>query len=371
MDLQSEASVLKECSNCTFQEYLDTRINRSIWNGTEACRPISSAFPDLIDGNHVRGIIGACYVLIWLLGVGGNALVLYMVLWRRMDFSVRTVFIVSLAFSDLLMALTSLPVTAISTFTRVWQLPGFLCYSIGLLQASSVFVSSFTLIVIAVDRYYLICYPHSVSITYQRALLAVATFWIIGVTLAIPMSIFMKMDNLEEKAGICGYACMEDWPGWLQPYGKRAYGLAVFIVQYGSPMILCSIFYVEISVHISDQFERRKQTQVVTAETADRSLQRRRRANRMMVSMVMTFVLSWLPFNMANLIRDFDLFEYILPVEYFSITFAAAHLVAMTSVLWNPLIYSFFNHQFRAAVKQILAGRSKGFNGNREKATWL
>lgn len=343
-------------------------------NETQATNSISSAFfskppphcyaiqtvaPDYVDRASVQWTFGCLYAIIWIFGIIGNLTVLYMVAERRVNFTVRTVFIVSLACSDLLMGFTSLPVTAVTIFTRIWVFTDFLCYIIGFLQAVSIFVSSFTLIFIAVDRYYLICYPHSVKITYEKARVAIVAFWSFGALLAIPMSAFQRIEELEEgNLEICGRVCVEQWPGsWT--WGRRAYGIAVLLLQYALPLILCSLLYAKISFRILKQYSGRLASQsTMSAEFATRSMLRRRRTNRMMAAMVVSFVLTWCPFNLVNLVRDFDMFEYFLHWRYFTLTFAVAHLIAMTSMICNPVIYSWFNYRFRKAVKNFLNNQS-------------
>lgn len=52
----------------------------------------------------------------------------------QVSLSVRTVFVGCLAGSDLLMCLFSLPITAISIFSRVWVFPAIFCKLIGVFQ---------------------------------------------------------------------------------------------------------------------------------------------------------------------------------------------------------------------------------------------
>ncbi len=84
-----------------------------------------------------------------------------------------------------------------------------------------------------------------------------------------------------------------------------------------------------------------------------RLLQRRNRANRMMVSMVVMFAVSWAPLNLINGIRDFNLY-HVIPQTAYSVVFAFCHCTAMTSVIVNPVAYSFYNETFRKAMIQMM-----------------
>ena len=83
-------------------------------------------------------------------------------------------------------------------------------------------------------------------------------------------------------------------------------------------------------------------------------VERRNRANRMMATMVIMFAVTWAPLNIVNNIRDFNLYQYLLPQAAYSAVFAFCHCVAMTSVIVNPIAYSFYNDTFRNAILQLL-----------------
>lgn len=311
-------------------------------NDTE-CQSLETAYPDTVDVIWVRVMFGIFYTVIWLLGVIGNSLILYMVLKKKASFTVRTVFITSLAGSDLMIAFVSLPVTAVTAFTRVWPFTEVMCRTVAFFQASSVFISSFTLTAIAVDRFYLILYPSSLYITYERARIIVFFIWVIGYGFASPLIVYMKLSPWSDK--ICGLFCDEAWP----PETKEFYGISVLILQFALPVLISSYCYASISRRLAQQIAVRKRTTILP-EAERRLINRRRRTNLMMSSMVVFFVLAWSPLNIINVIRDFELVD-LKNFELLNIVFILCHLAAMTSIVWNPIIYSFFNESFRAAIE--------------------
>ncbi|VDK48318.1 unnamed protein product [Cylicostephanus goldi] len=127
---------------------------------------------------------------------------------KRVSLSVRSVFIGCLAVSDLLMSLTSLPWTAVTIFTREWIFPKPICKLIGVFQGGSIFVSSFTLTIIALDRCLLIIRPNREFIGYNRAITIVVGIWVLGYSLALPLGIFSKAVSFDK---ICGVFCEEIW----------------------------------------------------------------------------------------------------------------------------------------------------------------
>src|SRR5690242_17582498 len=101
-----------------------------MWNySLTECLPFEESFKnDLTNKNFVRILFGVLYFSIWLFGVSGNTLVVYVAFTKRLAFNVRSVFVLTLAFADIFVGMTSLPITAITMFTREWIFPFFLCY---------------------------------------------------------------------------------------------------------------------------------------------------------------------------------------------------------------------------------------------------
>ncbi|CAI2355560.1 unnamed protein product [Caenorhabditis sp. 36 PRJEB53466] len=71
-------------------------------------------------------------------------------------------------------------------------------------------------------------------------------------------------------------------------------------------------------------------------------VERQRRTHLLLVCVVAVFAVAWLPLNVFHIFNTFEL------VNSFSVTtFSICHCLAMCSACLNPLIYAFFNHNFR------------------------
>ncbi|KAK6746496.1 hypothetical protein RB195_000019 [Necator americanus] len=319
------------------------------------CTRIQDRSFEAIDLTAVRAIFAVLYCLVWVAAIVGNVLVLYVVSFNQVSLSVRSVFIGCLAVSDLLMSLTSLPWTAVTLFTREWIFPKPICKLIGVFQGGSIFVSSFTLTIIALDRCLLITRPNREFIGYNRAIAIVVGIWVLGYSLALPTGIFSKAVSFET---ICGVFCEEIWPdtesGLISP-SRRLYGLSVLLSQFGIPALISSVCYWLISRVMSSQLERRR-GQTLLKESEEKLVNRKARANRMMIAMVLGFIFAWMPLNAINLYRDLG---SSVGSPWFSTVFALCHVLAMTSAALNPVIYSWFNPQFRSAIQSLCRGQRK------------
>ncbi|CAI4231834.1 unnamed protein product [Auanema sp. JU1783] len=324
---------------------------------TSNCTTIQESTAELIDEFTVQLIFGVLYSMVWVAGIVGNSLVLYVVSFNQVSLSVRSIFIGCLAVSDLLMSLTSLPITAITIFSRVWIFPSIFCKLIGIFQEGSIFVSSFTLTVIAIDRVLLITKPNKEIINYNRAIIVVIGIWALGYSLALPTGIH---SGEAAYPGLCGVFCEEQWPDYSEALGRsnqrRIYGLTVLVLQFGIPALISSICYYIISRVMDSQLERRR-GQTLLPESEMKLVSRKSRANKMMIVMVLGFIFAWVPINCINLYRD--LISTFTVTTWFSMVFALCHVTAMMSAVLNPVIYSWFNPQFRSAIQSVFQRHRK------------
>lgn len=316
------------------------------------CSSIQELNFESVDLLSVRIPFSLLYLLVWTCSIVGNSLVLYIVIFAQVSLSVRSVFIGCLAVSDMLMSLTSLPITAITIFVREWIFPSFFCKLINVFQGGSVFVSSFTLTAIAIDRCILVRRPNIEIINYTRAINIVILIWILGYSFALPLGIFSDAVQYDT---FCGEFCEENWPDYNQTTGysrlRRGYGFTVLILQFAFPVIISSICYTAISRVMNEQLERRRGHQLLP-QAEQRLLNKKNRANRMMVYMVGGLFVAWMPLNLVNLYRDF--FDISSFGSWYSTVFAFSHVIAMMSGIVNPLIYSWFNPAFRTSVENLI-----------------
>jgi len=93
------------------------------------------------------------YITISLLAIGGNGIVIYIVLAYQRMRTVTNLFIVNLAIGDILMASLCIPPTFISNIIlQYWPFGAVMCVLVCYAQAVSVFISAYTLVAISIDR---------------------------------------------------------------------------------------------------------------------------------------------------------------------------------------------------------------------------
>ena len=112
-------------------------------------------------------LIVAAYTVVIAFGAGGNLLTIVAVLRNKQMQTLRNFFVFNLALSDLFICLCTAPVTLYTVYFVFWPFPSFVCKVAGSLQGASIFLSTFSLTAIALERQVAACWllAHSIKIS--------------------------------------------------------------------------------------------------------------------------------------------------------------------------------------------------------------
>ncbi|KAI1287370.1 Neuropeptide Y receptor type 2 [Halotydeus destructor] len=293
----------------------------------------------------VRAFFYCLYCLIFLVGICGNALVCYVVLRNKNMQTVTNLFITNLALSDILLCTFAVPVTPLYLLTfRNWVFGKLFCHLLPYAQGVSVYISAFTLMSIAIDRFFVIIYPFKPRMEIRICLTIIACVWISAAVLTFPYGWYMEIVQIPENGKLY---CEEVWP---KEASRKAFGFSTSVLQFVIPFIIISFCYMKVCLKLRDRARQKPGAKSVRKEELER--ERTRRTNRMLISMVVIFGLSWLPLNMNNLIADFysPANEWLFARAFFLL----CHAAAMSSTCYNPFLYAWLNENFRKEFKQVL-----------------
>ncbi|KAK5982400.1 7 transmembrane receptor [Trichostrongylus colubriformis] len=203
--------------------------------------------------------ITAAYLVVIIFGACGNFLTMLVVVLNPAMRTTRNFFIFNLALSDFFVCTVTAPMTLYTVLYMFWPFGTALCKIAGSLQGFNIFLSTFSIAAIALDRYLLIIFPTKRERQQNLSLMFFVFIWVVSLILAVPLLIASDLNTIYEDPS-CG-----------------------------------------ISLRICHE-----QNEI------------------------------W---------QTVNTFEW---VSLFSVsTFAVCHVAAMCSACLNPLIYAFFNHNFR------------------------
>ena len=109
-------------------------------------------FNDLTNLLIVRLSFVAMYAIIFVLGISGNALVVFVVLRNKAMQTITNLFILNLAVSDIMICLFAVPFTPLSAFLSDWYFGSAMCRIVPMTLGTTVYVSTLTSTGIAIDR---------------------------------------------------------------------------------------------------------------------------------------------------------------------------------------------------------------------------
>ncbi|CAB3399687.1 unnamed protein product [Caenorhabditis bovis] len=321
-------------------------LNEELWDFRA---DLSSRWPTMI-------IFAFLYLVIIAAGLIGNTCVVLAILRNKSLQTVPNLFIISLSCSDIVVCCTSATITPITAFKKEWIFGEGLCRVAPFIAGISLCFSTFTLTAISIDRYILIRFPMRKPISHYQALAIIGIICVFAATITSPIMFKQKLDKF---ANFCGEYCTESW-GEKETHIRKLYGAILLLLQLVIPLTIIIICYTAISLRIGQSMilkgakkQKADNWEVELSEQQRIAVKRRQRTNRMLIGMVVAFALSWIWSVTFNILRDYDyLPELIKNQEY--IFGIATHCIAMTSTVWNPLLYAVLNLQLRAAFINLM-----------------
>nr|QMS43313.1 short neuropeptide F receptor [Thaumetopoea pityocampa] len=305
--------------------------------------PKDNKTTDLIDITLVQ--VGFCilYTVIFVLGVFGNVLVCYVVFRNKAMQTVTNLYITNLALSDILLCIFAVPLTPMYTFLGRWIFGRLLCHLMPYAQGISVYISTLTLTSIAVDRFFVIVFPFHPRMTLNKCIYIIIFIWVFSLVVTCPYGLYMGIQTTNNST----FYCEESWPS---DKSRKIFGVFTTVLQFLLPFIIIAICYICVCIKLNDRARSKPGVKNTKREEADRD--RKRRTNRMLISMVAIFGISWLPLNLINIFNDF--YAQMTEWSYYFVSFFFAHSMAMASTCYNPILYAWLNDNFRKEFKQVL-----------------
>lgn len=298
---------------------------------------------DIVDQKLVQIGFTFLYSVIFILGVFGNVLVCYVVFRNRAMQTVTNLFITNLALSDILLCLLGVPLTPLYTFLGKWIFGRVLCHLMPYAQGTSIYISTLTLTSIAIDRFFVIIYPFHPRMKLNTCVFIITFIWVFSLIVTCPYGLFMGLMMPNDSQ----IYCEETWPS---DKTRKVFGVFTFVLQFLVPFLVIAVCYTCVSIRLNDRARSKPGTKTTRREEADRD--RKKRTNRMLISMVAIFGISWLPLNLINILNDFN--ASMADYNYFLLSFVFAHSMAMASTCYNPFLYAWLNENFRKEFKQVL-----------------
>ncbi|KAF4078380.1 hypothetical protein AMELA_G00198620 [Ameiurus melas] len=278
------------------------------------------------------------YICVVLVAVFGNLVVIWIIVAHKRMRTVTNYFLLNLAVSDASMAALNTPVNFVYAAHGDWYFGDAYCKFHNFFPVAAVFASIYSMTAIAVDRYMAIIHPLKPRFSATLTRVVIACVWGAAVVLAFPPSFYSNTTAIRNRT-----LCYVAWPS-LHNYALM-YHIIVALLVYLLPLMVMAFTYSVVGVTLWGGG--------MPGNSSDNyleQLQAKRKVVKMMIVVVVTFALCWLPYHVYFIITG--LYANIRKWKFIQQVYLAVLWLAMSSTLYNPIIYCCLNSRFRAGFKQ-------------------
>ncbi|XP_067996128.1 melanopsin isoform X1 [Melanerpes formicivorus] len=306
---------------------------------------VPGAFPTVDIPDHAHYTIGVVILIVGITGALGNFLIIYAFCRSRSLQTPANIFIINLAISDFLMSITQSPVFFTNSLHKRWIFGEKGCELYAFCGALFGITSMITLMVIALDRYFVITKPlPSVGVTSKKkALIILVGVWLYSLAWSLPPFFGWSAYVPEGLLTSCSWDYMTFTPSF------RAYTMLLFCFVFFIPLIAIIYSYVFIFEAIK-KANRSIQTFGCKHGNKESQKQYQRMKNewkmaKIALIVILLYVISWSPYSVVALVA-FAGYSHILTPFVNSIP----AVIAKASVIHNPIIYAIIHPKYRTAI---------------------
>ncbi|XP_043918531.1 D(1B) dopamine receptor [Protopterus annectens] len=361
-------------SHGKFFIYVALDINASLPREIMQNKTTVTVSPELNKGIIIRIVTGSLLSLLILWTLFGNIVVCTAVIrFRHLRSKVTNIFIVSLAVSDLFVALLVMPWKAVAEVAGYWPFGAF-CNVWVAFDIMCSTASILNLCVISVDRYWAISSPfrYERKMTQKLALIMIGVTWTLSVLISfIPVQLnWHKTDSSTEVISVNGTTVQESEN--CDSSLNRTYAISSSLISFYIPVAIMIVTYTriyriaQIQIRRISSLERAAEHATSCRSTRmdchhhaslKSSIKKETKVLKTLSVIMGVFVCCWLPFFVLNCIVPFceyapDDPEAGLPCVS-ETTFDIFVWFGWVNSSLNPIIYA-FNADFRKAFSTLV-----------------
>ncbi|KAM6930803.1 tachykinin receptor 1a [Xenentodon cancila] len=280
------------------------------------------------------------YTCIVVVSIVGNFTVIWIIMAHKRMRTVTNYFLLNLAFAEASMSSFNTVINFIYAVHNEWYFGQIYCRFHNFFPIAAVFASIYSMTAIALDRYMAIIHPLQQRMSSTETKGVVAVIWVLALLLAFPQYYYSNTEPLSNRV-----VCYIDWPKYTAFDYKKLYHVCVAILIYFLPLLVmgCAYLVVGLTLWASE----------IPGDSSDHykeQLTAKRKVVKMMIVVVCTFAICWLPFHVYFLLNEF--FPSLFENTFMQQVYLAIMWLAMSSTMYNPIIYCCLNDRFRAGFKQ-------------------
>ncbi|XP_060693718.1 leukotriene B4 receptor 1 [Hemiscyllium ocellatum] len=272
-----------------------------------------------------------------IVGIPGNSLVIWVILYKMKQRSPTVILIVNLAFADLIVLVT-LPLW-IYSICNSWVFGETSCKILGYLLYCNLYSSVFFIMLMSINRFMVVVYPFASQRWQrtQRVCKVVLTVWCSAFLLSVP-------NLLTRKVGIIN-GHPQCFGGQYDSKGQQVACLVLeTLVGFVIPFTVLATCY-----------------GLVTKRVGRMTFKSKHRSEMLIISIIVAFLICWFPYHVFNVIElvsltlDSDTIQTLATVSEVG-TYITATLAFISSSV-NPLLYAFAARNLRDGFRSSVMAK--------------
>lgn len=298
----------------------------------------------LKNGAHYHFVlIPTMYILIFIIGIVGNMIIVVGMTCCLHKKSVANIYIVNLAIADLLFVAT-LPLWAVDLSGKYkWIFGSIMCKLCSVMSSVNMYASIFLLTCLSIDRYFGIVRPMESlkKRTLTKAKIVTLLIWVSAFVISTPSMYFRQTYYSSHSHHIvCAMRYPPNnlfWPIFVDSMK--------YVVGFLIPFIIQGISYYMIYKIILESAKNR-----VKKTKSDKIL-------KVVVSMVLAFLVCWLPLHIVNIFKLLARFGIITncgTIHNLNVLIPFTVCIAFSNSCVNPILYYFASNRFRSQLIKAL-----------------
>lgn len=312
--------------------------------------PLNASYGVVDISQESKQVLTVLYCIVITFALVGNIGVIVVFAKNKSFRGAVTIPILSLAISNLLMALFCLPFTLIIVLSRTLKMDSFgefLCKMLPYMETTNIVASTLTMGCIATERYLAVVYPLK-SRNYQstaRTLVILACIWVSAVCIAVPNLLWHAIQSAEAEPLLFEGLFSPDGEGICAMDDKKttsvtAYRFFICVGIFGLSFVAVTVAYIQISRHL----KARKTPGNSNCPVEILHVKTSRRVITMLVVVQILFFVCWAPFllyqalipliGVRTTVTNLNIYYYL-------------HWWAACNSCQNPMVYTLLHEKFR------------------------
>ncbi|XP_005810140.1 melanopsin-B-like isoform X2 [Xiphophorus maculatus] len=296
--------------------------------------------------DHVHYIVAFFVLVIGAVGVSGNALVMYAFSCNKKLRTPPNFFIMNLAISDFLMAITQSPIFFVNCLNKGWIFGETGCKIYAFCGALFGISSMINLLAISIDRYIVITKPlQSIGWTSaRRTCLIIALVWFYSLAWSLAPLLGWSSYIPEGLMTSCTWDYVTSTPA------NKSYTLMLCCFVFFVPLGIISYCYLCMFLairHASRDVEQLGSQVRKSTLIQQQSIRTEWKLAKIAFVVIIVFVLSWSPYACVTLIAWAGYAHILNPYSK-----AVPAVIAKASAIYNPFIYGITHSRYRDTLAE-------------------